>query len=485
VGYDLGASSGEETSGSGRWRRLVPLAVLAVLALSCSNHDPAAVDAARNGDPVPATTAAGGTGGGRPGVFGTLPEAVCGPGSASASSAQGVSSSIKVGVLGDADNTLIPDVNKELYDASNAFVSWCNKAGGINGRKIELTERDAGLLKAREVMTEACAQDFAVVGGGLALDFQAVDTRTGCGLPDFAGFANSVDARESDLQVQAIPAYKTQWPSTQYVQIAKAFPQSIKGFGLMVTSAQLGSGRPYDQRVMDALRPMGYSLAYKGDLPAPPVPVDNWRPYIEEMKAKGVKVLDFEVTPEYLVPLLRTMRDVNWYPDAIVLQPNFYSPALLEAGDALRNTYVGLYAFPFEQADRNPPTKQFLSIMDAGSPGWRRGGLAVNSFSAWLLFAKAAATCGDALTRKCVYDAARKETAWSGGGLASPVDLSQTDAPLTCFNVEKATASGWQPADFKPDKGAYRCGAPAYKFVGNYGKPITLSDVGKSMSDFK
>ena len=68
------------------------------------------------------------------------------------------------------------------------------------------------------------------------------------------------------------------------------------------------------------------------------------------MKSKGVKVLDFQVTPEYLVPLLKSMRDVGWYPDAIVLPANFYNESMLEAESALKNVYVNLYAEPFIDA---------------------------------------------------------------------------------------------------------------------------------------
>jgi ABC-type branched-subunit amino acid transport system substrate-binding protein len=441
-----------------RARALVPLVVLALVAVSCSNHDDAA---GTSRDGTPASTAAGG-GGGAAGTFGTMGEAVCGPGSASASSAQGVSdTAIKVGVVGDAGSTLVPDLNKELIDASQAFVAWCNDAGGINGRKIDLEVRDAALLRAREVMTEACAQDFALVGGGLALDFQSVGVRTACGLTEFPGFANSVDDRESDHQVQALPAYKTQWPVTQYAQIAKAFPASIGKFGVMVTSAQLGSGRPFDQRLMDAIRPLGYNLTYKGDLPPPPVPVDNWRPYVEEMKARGVRVLDFEVTAEYLVPLLRTMRDVGWYPDAIILQANFYNPALLEAGDALRNTWLNQYVHPFELADRNAPTKQFMAIMDDKTPDWKHGGLAVNSFSAWLLFAKAAKACGAQLTRDCVERNGLAAGSWDGGGLHAPfkVDTKADPQPRLCGVLLQATPDGFSVDETRTgaNEGIYHC----------------------------
>ncbi|MDX6745154.1 hypothetical protein, partial [Actinocorallia sp. A-T 12471] len=89
------------------------------------------------------------------------------------------------------------------------------------------------------------------------------------------------------------------------------------------------------------------------------------------------------------------------------------------------------------------------------------------------------------LTRKCVYEAALKESEWTAGGLLAPIDLSKADAPLNCFNVEQATPDGWKPADFKPDTGAFRCGAPAYKLVKSYVKPATLADVGKSLADLK
>ena len=109
----------------------------------------------------------------------------------------------------------------------------------------------------------------------------------------------------------------------------------------------------------------------------------------------------------------------------------------------------------------------------------------VRAFSAWSLFAKSAASCGDDLTRKCVYEAAVKETAWTGGGLQAPVDLSKSDAPVKCFNVVQATPQGWKPADFKPDTGPYRCDAPEIRHHGPYPKPLTLAAIGKSMSDVK
>ena len=56
-------------------------------------------------------------------------------------------------------------------------------------------------------------------------------------------------------------------------------------------------------------------------------------------------------------------------------------------------------------------TEQYLDAFDEYLPdGKNRTYLGLQAFSAWLLFAKAAKECGDDLTRKCVYDNAKKVT---------------------------------------------------------------------------
>jgi hypothetical protein len=84
-----------------------------------------------------------------------------------------------------------------------------------------------------------------------------------------------------------------------------------------------------------------------------------------------------------------------------------------------------------------------------------------------------------------VYQAALTQTAWTGGGLTAPVNLARPDSPPACMVVEQASTNGWQPAAFGPNDGAYRCGLTVYKFRGNYPQPVTLSDVGKSLSDLR
>src|SRR6266567_9559010 len=125
-------------------------------------------------------------------------KAVCKPGKTSSAPTQGVTASqIKAGVFTDMGFTK----NPEFVNAAKVFTSWCNAAGGINGRKLVATTHDTALMNVQQRMTEACKTDFALVGGGSALDELGVATRLKCLLPEFP--AQVVDSQNtgSDLQV--------------------------------------------------------------------------------------------------------------------------------------------------------------------------------------------------------------------------------------------------------------------------------------------
>ena len=40
--------------------------------------------------------------------------------------------------MADPGNTVSPGLDQELFDTADAFVGWCNAAGGIDGRRLQL-----------------------------------------------------------------------------------------------------------------------------------------------------------------------------------------------------------------------------------------------------------------------------------------------------------------------------------------------------------
>jgi ABC-type branched-subunit amino acid transport system substrate-binding protein len=414
--------------------------------------------------------------------FGDL-KGLCRPGDAKSKSAQGVGAEIQLGVFTDIGFTK----KTEFVDAAEVFAKWCNEAGGINGRKLAPKTRDSKFMEVRQRMLESCREDFFIVGGGSALDAMGVKDRLNCLLPAFPAQASQMQNTGSDLQIETVAGGSSYSPYAGYYTwiIKEGYPGSAGSVG--VISGDTPVTKVLEGQTKEMLTAAGAKISYSELYPTQGV--SDWTPYAQAIKSKGVKGLVFLGDFASLAKLEQVLTNIDYKLDWIDANSNSYGPAFLQlAGPAVaaQNNLADLGGvFPLENAAQNPATQQVLDLFKKYAPDKQVTLQVVRAFVAWTLFAKSAASCGDDLTRKCVYEAALKETAWSGGGLQAPIDLSQLDAPQKCFNVEKATPEGWKPADFKPDTGAYRCDAPAYKFTADYGKPLTLADIGKSLSDFK
>ncbi|MFI1212987.1 ABC transporter substrate-binding protein [Streptomyces sp. NPDC020802] len=447
--------------------------VVAVLLAGCSTRSDDASTGGASAPPGAAATSAAP----KPG-FGTLKN-VCGPGTAKPSTVQGVTDKeIQVGVMSDVGFTK----NTEFPDAADVFTAWCNDAGGINGRRLEPVTHDARLLQVRQAVLEACKSDFALVGGGAALDGMGVADRLKCLLPDFP--AQSTQAIGSDLQVLSSGVAAGYFPYTGFYTwlLKDKYPGSLRKVGMIAGDSPVSKG--IADQYKESIAGLGGKVSYTDLYPA--TGVSDWTPYAQSIKSKGVKGLTFLGDFASLAKLEQALTNIGYTLDWIDANSNAYGPAFLQlAGPALakQHNYAELSATaPLESAADTPAVQQVIDLFKKYAPDKHVTYPVLRSFSAWLLFATAARDCAE-LTRKCVYDNARKQTEWTGGGLQAPADLSKQDVPLKCYSIVEATAKGWRAADFKPDNGPYRCDAPSYKYKGNYGKPATLADVGKSMSD--
>ncbi|WP_030612186.1 ABC transporter substrate-binding protein [Streptomyces fulvoviolaceus] len=444
----------------------------ALLLAGCSTHS-----GSETGEDASATPGAGSTAQASA-DFGTLKN-VCGPGTAKSSTVQGVTdTSIQVGVMSDIGFTK----NSEFPDAAKVFTSWCNAAGGINGRKITPVTHDTRLMQVREGVLDACKSDFAMVGGGSALDGLGVADRLKCLLPDFP--AQSTQAVGSDLQALATGSGVGYFAYSGYYTwlIKDKYPDSAQKVGIIAGDSPVS--KVFLSQYKESIAGLGGKVSYTNLYPA--AGVSDWTPYAQAIKSKGVKGLTFLGDFASLAKLEQALTNIGYAPDWIDANSNAYGPAFLQlAGTALaeQHNYAELSATaPLESASASPATQQVIDLFKKYAPDKHVTYPVLRAFSAWTLFATSARDCAT-VTRKCVYENAVKQTAWTGGGLQAPTDLSKKDVPPKCYSIVEATAKGWQAADFQPDNGPYRCDAPAYKFKGDYGKPATLADVGKSMSD--
>src|ERR1700677_1711517 len=167
---------------------------------------------------------------------------ICEPGPGGASTVRGVGSkSINIAVFNDAANTITPGLEVEFPEQATAFADWCNAAGGIDGRKIVIDNRDAALFNAAQVTTSACQSDFMAVGGGMALDQPAVPIREKCGLGQITGYVVSNASVLASDQVDPGGGNTTTIPAGYFGAMTKAYPKAVKvaGMGAGDTSSVL------------------------------------------------------------------------------------------------------------------------------------------------------------------------------------------------------------------------------------------------------
>ncbi|MFZ2174747.1 MAG: ABC transporter substrate-binding protein [Rhodococcus sp. (in: high G+C Gram-positive bacteria)] len=413
--------------------------------------------------------------------FGDLTD-VCQEGKASSASAQGVTADeIQVGVFSDIGFTK----NSEFVDAANVFTSWCNEAGGISGRKIVANTRDAKLMEPRQRMIEACREDFALVGGGAGLDGLGVKERLNCLLPSFPAQVVQERAAGADLELSASPAKIPGYDNYNGFRLwsMEAFPDSKSAVGML--NGDSAVTKTIGAMNTETLEASGATIVYNDFFPA--MGVSDWTPYAQAIKSKGVKGLIFMGQWKDLAKLEGVLTGMNYKLDWIDANNNAYNDQFIELlgkSADYQNNLVDLSGMAPLESDE-PTVTKLKELYKKYAPDAQITLPAQRAMSAWLLFAKAAASCGDALTRACVYDAALKETAWTGGGMHAASYLAAPIPPQPCFNIEKATSTGWEAADFNPDNGLYRCDIPARKYTNDYGVPMTLADVGKSMGDLK
>ena len=400
-----------------------------------------------------ATTAAAGD-------FGTL-KGVCGPGAPKGPTARGLTdSTIRIGVNSDAGAAAAPGIEQEFFDASDAFSKWCNAAGGINGRKIVIDKWDAKLFNVGQTTTAACQKDFMLVGGGNALDDAGVKTRLACKLGTIPAYTVTSAAANAGLQVKIQPGIATQVPFGGYRLLAQIYPD-LKTKGIGVGSATLASLTEGGKKQKYALEHNGFKVTV---VQVKPVLVDNFRPYMEQLKQLGTAGL-FETSGQDITPEIQAMKNIGWTPQEVTYSYQFYTAQAVQAAKSLGTfppVYVELSYLPFATGIDTPALSEIRSQLTSTVSTPKYTQFTLESYDSWLLFATSAKACGDNLTQDCVLQKAASYTDWTAGGISPPVSTSPSATQINdCTAIVRLTINGWvyDKAVTQPNHGYFNCDA--------------------------
>ena len=373
------------------------------------------------------------------GDFGDL-TGVCGPNAGGGTVAddpaetQGVTAdTITVGTVSDPGFEGRPGLNQELFDTADAFVAWCNEAGGINGKQLEVNLHDAAITEYQPVMAEACETDFGIIGSGAVQDNFWPDSGASCGLIDIAGF--SVTPEKAGLagqdvvaarSVQPVPNPVDEFPVGAASILSDEFPDAGDRVGIL--NADLDTLVTQAARVKEAYESIGFTVVHEATYNV--LGEANWAPFAAAVEEAGVTFLTFVGEGENLALFQQALDEIGYDVEVTLQDANFYDPTYLEAGGAAtEGTFLRNAFWPFEEAADNPATAQYIEQVEAIDG--KVALLGAQAWSAWLLFAQSARDCdlADDLTRSCVLEAAASVTEWTGGGLHATTNPGANEGP--------------------------------------------------------
>ena len=444
-------------------RGIVLIMAFALLAAACGERGEDASDGAGGGDVGSVTTAA--SDGDSVGDYGSF-EGACGPNEGGGAVAdappeeiQGVSEdTINIGTVSDPGFEGRPGLNIELHDAATAFVQWCNEAGGINGKQVELTLYDAAINSYQPEVEAACENEFALVGSGAVQDNLWPTVGAACDLIDAAGFSVTPEKAGQAGQdptetrtFQPVPNPSDQFPGAANVILLDDFSGSGERTGII--NADLATLIVQAEKQTEGEEALGQTLVHTDVYNI--LGEANWTPFATSIRDADVSFLSFVGEGDNLALLQQALQEVGYKPEVTFQEANFYAQSYVDAaGDAADGTFVRLATWPFEEADQNPATQLYLDTVEA--TGGSIAGLGVQATSAWLLFATLAADCDrdDDLTRSCVLEGAAATDTWDGGGLHTVTNPGANEIP-ECVIVMQVEGDGF--ARYAPTDEDYAC----------------------------
>jgi ABC-type branched-subunit amino acid transport system substrate-binding protein len=373
---------------------------------------------------------------------------------------------IKVGVIADVNNPLVPGLFQVSVNAMNEWAKEVNAAGGIDGRQVAVDFCDSKLdpNATANCVIKACQNDFALVGTS-ANALEDLSDLDGCknaagkavGLPNLAAFAFPPSSCDPDTYLMA--------GLGSYCSTAKQNPQTYKvpvGDARYLTAQNPGlhgiwlydSDDPTFKITQTPVFQAESNLGIKADgqkfyAVSGALPQTALTPYIQQIKASGATFVYDDVTSQSMV-LLRKEAALQGVSSVKVWECNSgcYDPTFTQqGGSAVNGTYANLLDLPYMTDYKvNPQLDKLVTGL---------GGLdkvsnnAINSYVMGILFQDAVnkvVASGQTLDRASLFSALNDEHSFNADGIFGTTDVGNR-LPSSCSVVVQLQNGVWNRVD--------------------------------------
>ena len=328
--------------------------------------------------------------------------------------------SVSIASGDDAGYSGAPGLSHEIMDAMRPMVAKCNELGGINGRQIKLNYYDAALFNVGPAIQGACDdKNFFLVGEGWAFDGNQEEIRLACGLPAVPTYTVSAAFAMGKDVFQGTPNPADETPGGWFAMLTKQFPDAVKHIGVM--AAAFSATQETRDKVLEAAPQFGWNFTVTS-LEYNPVGEADWTPFVKQLQDAGTTAVSYTGSCLPSLQLFAQAATANGLDVPIFADTNNYLAdcAAANTDGALNNLYVRSAFVPFEEADVNKATQDYLDLVSAS--GGDTAVLGAQAASSFLLWATAAAACGETLTRACTLTNLKDTHSWTGHGLHAEAD---------------------------------------------------------------
>ena len=382
---------------------------------------------------------------------------------------------IKVGVIADVNNPLVPGLFQKSVNAVKAWAKDVNASGGLAGRQVTVDFCDSQLNPNATTgcVIKACQNDFALVGTS-ANALEDLSDLDGCknsagqpvGLPNLAAFAFPPLSCDPDTYlVSGLGPYcatAKQNPQTYTVPVGDARYLTAHNpglHGIWLYDSDDPTFKLTQTPVFKGESDLGIKQDGQGFYAlSGAAPQSALTPFIQQIKSSGSTFVYDDVTTASMVLVRREaqLQGVNtvkvWECNSGCYDPNFYK----QGGAAVNGTYASLVPLPYLTDYKvNPALGKLVTNL---------GGLdnvdnnAVNSYITAFLFQDAvqkAVANGGTLNRQTLFAALKDEHSFNADGMIGTTDVGNR-TPSSCSVLVQLQNGVWQRVDpVKP--GTFDC----------------------------
>jgi ABC-type branched-subunit amino acid transport system substrate-binding protein len=171
---------------------------------------------------------------------------------------------------------------------------------------------------------------------------------------------------------------------------------------------------------MKAYESVGFNWDYKQQVE---VLEPNYSQFVQKMKDKGIKYVNFVGNYQSIEKLLSAMDQVGWYPQVRDWDSVAYSQQFLTVGKPANGSIVFLNTAIYEEVQSNPEMQLYVQWLNRVAPGAKPDYFGFYAWSAGRLFMKVHQMVGAKITRKAFFTQIKTIHSWDDYGMHAAHDI--------------------------------------------------------------